>query len=431
MTSFRQSSFAELIRLGVIEIGDGYRATLDELGGDGLPFLRSVHIKNGRVDLENVDRFRVTSEAIERKTSQVGDVVIVNKGSTVGKVAQICQDLPKVVYSPQTCYWRSLRKDVVDPVYLRHWAGSSEFSDQLDAMAGSTDMAPYLNLRDQQRLIISIPSIDVQREAASLLDVLDRKIELNRRTCATLDEMARALFKNWFVDVEVNQSQNSAAKPNQQYSFERPVTGNRDEWKVMPLYDMAKFVNGNAYGNDDFVPKAVGLPVVKIAELTAGLTSQTRYASPKSSQTRLQDGDILLSWSGNPDTSIGVFVWCDGPAILNQHIFKVSFSDSFKRAWGLCLLKDVLPRLIECARDKQTTGLGHFTVADMKRLTVLRPPDSVIQAFHEKADPLVVESLCLRKQSRTLAELRDTLLPKLLSGELRIRDAEKAVGEAT
>ena len=110
--------------------------------------------------------------------------------------------MPPFVYSPHLSYWRSQDSSRIEGRFLRYWSKGPEFENQLAGMKASTDMAPYLSLVDQRRLQISLPPISEQRAIAHILGKLDDKIELNRRMNETLEAMARALFKSWFVDFD-------------------------------------------------------------------------------------------------------------------------------------------------------------------------------------------------------------------------------------
>ncbi len=140
--------------------------------------------------------------------------------------------------------------------------------------------------------------------------------------------------------------------------------------------------------------------------------------------------DILFSWSGNPDTSIDIFVWPHSNAWLNQHIFRVVPNTSNERSFVLLTLKYMKPVFAEIARNKQTTGLGHVTVADLKRLRVIKPDAPALQRWNEFVDPLVERAFIVEQQAQTLATLRDTLLPRLISGRLRLPEAEATLEEA-
>jgi type I restriction enzyme S subunit len=164
---------------------------------------------------------------------------------------------------------------------------------------------------------------------------------------------------------------------------------------------------------------------VKIVELKSGITDKTGFSTVKMPEKyKLNDKDILFSWSGNPDTSIDTFIWALGEAWLNQHIFKVIPKPIITRNFLLSLLKSMRSVFAEIARDKQTTGLGHVTVKDLKRLMVALPSKELLAKFDDAVSAIINQQFNLVKQTQNLEKLRDTLLPKLLSGELELTNEE-------
>ena len=195
------ATFAELIEEHILEIGDGYRAKNDELGGRGPIFLRAAYLQDHGFISDMTERFKVDSlDRFGSKIAQLGDVVITTKGNSTGRIGVIRDAQAGSVYSPHLSYWRSRDQSKLHQPYLYYWSQSSNFSIQLSAMAFSTDMAPYLSLRDQLRLKITVPEIRIQQAIATVLGALDDKIELNRRMNETLEAMAQAIFRDWFVD---------------------------------------------------------------------------------------------------------------------------------------------------------------------------------------------------------------------------------------
>ena len=190
-----------LIDSEMLAIGDGYRAKNAEFSPSGILFARAGNINNG-FQFSGADHF--PEEDLQRvgdKISQSGDVVFTSKG-TVGRFAFVKNDTPRFVYSPQLCFWRSLNPAVLDPRFLYYWMQSTQFSVQFKSVASQTDMAEYVSLRDQRQMQITVPPLPEQRAIADILGTLDDKIELNRRMNETLEAMARALFKSWFMDFD-------------------------------------------------------------------------------------------------------------------------------------------------------------------------------------------------------------------------------------
>jgi len=154
-------------------------------------------------------------------------------------------------------------------------------------------------------------------------------------------------------------------------SLYRPVFSK--SWLEASLYELALWTNGMAFRNIDFTN--VGRPVIKIAEIKNGISGQTKFTNAEyESCYFVTAGEMLFSWSGQPETSIDVFWWRGQDGWLNQHIFKVKPVEYLDPVFFFYMLRYLKPNFVRIARNKQTTGLGHVTIADLKRITVGVPP---------------------------------------------------------
>ncbi len=422
-------SVAALIEHGALIIGDGYRAKNDELARSGLPFARAGNINDG-FRFDAADCFPETNiERVGDKVSEPGDVVFTSKG-TVGRFAFVRPCTPRFVYSPQLCFWRSRDPGLIDARFLFYWMFGPEFFVQFKGVAGQTDMAEYVNLRDQRRMHITLPPLSVQHAIAEILGALDDRIELSRRMNGTLEAIARAIFKSWCVDftpvcakAEGRQpagmdAETAALFPD---SFEESESGKIPRgWRPAPLDEVADFRNGLAMQR---FPATDGgsLPVVKIAELNRGDTVGADRANADLNPLYVvDDGDVLFSWSG----SLTVRIWCGGRGALNQHLFKVT-SASFPRWFYYCWLLEHLPDFQLIAAGKATT-MGHIQRHHLHDATVVVPPRPLLDRTSQFLEPLLGRFVANNVESRTLAALRDALLPKLLSGEVRVPQASRS-----
>jgi type I restriction enzyme S subunit len=277
------------------------------------------------------------------------------------------------------------------------------------------------------------PPLAEQKAIAAVLGALDDNIELNRRMNATLEAMARALFQSWFVDFDPVRAKLDGRQPAGFDSvtsalfpehFEETALGHTPQgWEVRSLDKAAHYLNGLALQK---YPPGDGptLPVIKIAQLRKGdSVGADRCNTDLPLAYVVQDGDVLFSWSG----SLEVELWCGGPGALNQHLFKVTsteFPEWFYYLWTLYHLDEF--RLI--AAGKATT-MGHIQRGHLTAAKVLVPPRQQIDVMTRSMSPLIDQIIANRIQSRTLATLRDALLPKLLSGELSVPAAEQIVGK--
>ena len=275
-------------------------------------------------------------------------------------------------------------------------------------------------------LLYPFPLLAEQKAIAAVLGGLDDKIELNRRMNATLEAMARALFQSWFVDFDPVRAKRDGRQPfgldewtaalfpdSFQYSEAGVIPKG---WEVRSLDKIAHYLNGLAL--QKFPPgEGPTLPVIKIAQLrkgdSVGADRCNTYVPPN---YIIQDGDVLFSWSG----SLEVELWCGGPGALNQHLFKVTsqeFPKWFYYLWTLYYLDEF--RLI--AADKATT-MGHIQRGHLSAAKVVIPAPGLLDALTSTISPLIDLLIANRIEYRTLAAMRDTLLPKLLSGELKAEE---------
>ncbi len=396
-------------------------------------------MKDGVVDTTNCAFITPEQAATLRKGfAKPGDVLLSHK-ATIGRTALV-RDIQteSLVLTPQVTYYRVLDFKRLNNRYLKYYFDSAPFQQILGAWAGAGSTRAYLGITAQRKLPVVLPHIHLQNEIAGIAGALDDRITLLRETNATLEAIAQALFKSWFVDFDPVRAKMEGRTPEGMDEataalfpdgFETSVLGEVPRgWHCAPVYELATYINGAAYKAFEPNTERRGLPIIKIAELKAGVTSQTAYSDVEMpSKYRIETGDILFSWSGNPDTSIDTFVWTHEEAWLNQHIFRVLPHSSETRSFVLQTLRYLRPVFAELARNKQTTGLGHVTVADMKRLLVVKPGSSVLTQFALVAGPIQEKIFNNARQAQVLCTLRDTLLPRLISGQLRLDENAGAI----
>jgi type I restriction enzyme S subunit len=184
----------ELIDEGILLIGDGYRAKNSEFAMDGLPFIRAGNLKADGLDLAGAEVLSARSVAAAgHKVGKVGDVSFTSKG-TVGRITRVSSKTGVFVYSPQVCFWRSLAHDKLNSNVLYRWMRSGDFTRQVAAVSTQTDMAPYVSLQDQRKMIVQLPPPSAQREIARQLAPIDERIAANDQESRTLAAMRDTLL---------------------------------------------------------------------------------------------------------------------------------------------------------------------------------------------------------------------------------------------
>ena len=248
---------------------------------------------------------------------------------------------------------------------------------------------------------------ECQHRIASILSSLDRKIELNNKINADLEEMAQAIFKNWFVDFE----------PFKDGKFVDSELGMIPEgWKVGRLTEIASYMNGLAMQKFPPENNEDSLPVLKIKELGQGFcgTDSDRCSCNIKDECKIHNGDVIFSWSG----TLLVDVWCGGDCGLNQHLFKVTSKD-YPKWFYYYWTKHHLQEFIHIAKDKAVT-MGHIKRGHLEEAMVAIPDNDSMEKAHELFEPILSKMISLRLENSRLSTLRDTLLPRLMSGELEV-----------
>ena len=421
----RSTTFAELIAEGALDIGDGYRAKNEELGGDGPIFLRAGHVTDSHIDFSGVERFHAELEPrVRSKFSKPGDAVVTTKGNSTGRTTFVTSSMPPFVYSPHLSYWRSKDRGRIEGGFLRYWSKGPEFSEQLAGMKTSTDMAPYLSLIDQKRLRVTLPSIDDQRAIAHILGTLDDKIELNRRMSETLEAMARALFKSWFVDFDPVRAKMEGRAPGLPKEIadlfpSRLVESEMGEipegWGATCVDDEFNLTMGQSPPGETYNEAGVGLPFYqgradfefRFPKRRVYCSAPTRFASRGDTliSVRAPVGDINLAAE---DCAIG-----RGVAAARHKSGSRSYTYQFMHS-----IEDVFSRF-----DAEGTVFGSISKKDFHAIPCAAPTQMIVGAFERLAAPLDSRIETALFESRTFAVLRDALLPKLISGELRVKDA--------
>lgn len=236
------------------------------------------------------------------------------------------------------------------------------------------------------------PSDEIEQHTiASILFSFEDKIDLLTRQNKTLEDLAQAYFHKWFI--------------------ENPS----DEWKEKGLDEIAEFLNGLPLQN---FPYKTGNPlyVIKIRELNNGFTDSSDLCSADiPEQYIVYPGDVIFSWSG----SLQVDIWKFGKGALNQHLFKVTSQD-YPKWFYYFWIKYYLPEFRMIAESKATT-MGHIQRRDLSNAIVLVPDSQEIKIMDNAMSLLIEKIEKNNAQILVLQKLRDALLPKLMSGEVRVK----------
>lgn len=266
-----------------------------------------------------------------------------------------------------------------------------------------------------EKLLLPLPSYIEQTRIGDFIGLINDKIDLNHQMNSTLEQIAQTLFKHWFIDFEFPDENGNPYKSSGGRMVDSELGEIPEGWKIKPIDEVADFLNGLAL--QKYPPEGDEyLPVIKIRELKQGITDVTDKASTKIEEKYvINDGDILFSWSG----SLECCIWCNGVGALNQHLFKVT-SSNYPKWFCYFWIDNYLPYYRHIAKGKATT-MGHIQRCHLSETLVLVPTPEILSRMNERINPLFEKIINNNLQSRFCLNLRDSLLPKLMSGKIRVQ----------
>jgi type I restriction enzyme S subunit len=293
-----------------------------------------------------------------------------------------------------------------------------------------------------ENLELSLPDLPTQTAIAEILSSLDDKIELNNKINQELENLAQTLFKQWFIDFEFpirlnhdfqDEQMNKMIEPksskssnpaNQASDTYRSSGGEMVDselgeipkgWKVKSLDEIADYLNGLALQKFPTKNDKDFFHVIKIRELRQGITNSTDKANIEIPEKYIiQNGDVLFAWSG----SLMIDLWTNGEGALNQHLFKVT-SGQYPKWFYFYWTKHHLDEFIKIAESKATT-MGHIQRKHLTEAKVVVPNLEKLSQFNDSFENIVDKIISNRIENQELTNLRDTLLSKLITGELAI-----------
>lgn len=448
-TTFQLSNVAELITKGTTP-----PRSMGGFSEVGVNYIKSECLSyTGAVDTSNLAKISPeVHQNLKRSQLKEGDILYSIAGANLGKCGIVPAEILPANTNQAVAIIR-LDKTRADPRFVSFFLRNPRFVR--DVLAGVAQSAqPNVNLAEIGRYELPAFSLSHQMAIGDALGALDDKIELNRRMNETLEEMARALFRDWFVDFGPTRRQMEGATdpatimghafPSGQMpaqtatgsdsSSTTPVNattlaplfpakigedGLPEGWEERPLDQIGQFLNGLALQKFPAQSGKPDLPVIKIAELRSGVSAKSNRASTDVPEKYvIGNGDFVFSWSG----SLLAKFWTGGAGALNQHLFKVT-SESYPMWFVSEWIQTHLEGFKRIAESKAVT-IGHIKRSHLTEAICVCPPDESLTAFGEVFDPLISKQFGNDAEIQTLAALRDLLLPKLMSGEIRLKDAE-------
>ncbi len=437
---------AEWRQVSLLEVtsalGDGLHGTPEYDSNGDYFFINGNNLSNGKIIFNDSTKRVSAVEAKKHRKNLTDRTILVSINGTLGNVAFYAGE--KVVLGKSACYFNVV--EGVDKYFIRYILASEKFQGYIQNLAtGST--IKNVSLKLMRDFKFSLPSIDLQQQVSGILSRLDDRITLLRESNATLEAIAQALFKSWFVDfdpVRANIARRSREGGNPDAmgssealdsrlrendgtvldeatarlfpdSFEESALGLVPRgWRVDSVYAVTTLVYGAAFASKQFNSSKDGVPLIRIRDLRDEAPGVfTPEVHPKGYM--VQPGDIVVGMDGE----FRAYLWGGEPAWLNQRVCVFSPKADRNAAF---IHRSIMPLLAAVEASETATTVIHLGKNDIDRFRILIPDDHVLTSFGQLTDGLYSQIVSNKQCARTLAALRDTLLPRLISGKLQLNE---------
>lgn len=364
----------------------------------GINFIKSESLVDGKTIDKSKFAFisERTHERLKRSQIEKNDILFSMAGMFLGKTGIATAEVVPANTNQAVAIIR-VDDTKANYEYVYYYLNQKSVIHTINTTSAQSAQ-PNINLKQIGEIKINLPDRKKQDQIVSLLSAIDLKISNNVEINDNLYAQVKAIFSENFLNLDFLP----------------------DGWKTGNLLDIADYLNGLAM--QKYRPKdgETGLPVLKIKELRQGICdANSELCSPSiKSEYIIHDGDIIFSWSG----SLLVDIWCGGTCGLNQHLFKVT-SNNYDKWFYYLWTAHHLDRFIAVAADKATT-MGHIKREELEKAEVIIPSKCDYKRISTLIKPLFDLIISNRIENRKLTALRNTLLPKIMSGEIDVSDIQ-------
>ncbi len=415
----------ETISYGIVQPG-----THDD---DGVPVVRVNNFTKNGLELSDVLRVsQSVSDKYKRTVLKGGEVLLTLVGSTGQSVivpdSMAGWNVPRAIAVLRV-------SDEVGAEWVNCCLQSPIVKHFLDARANTT-VQKTLNLKDVKDIPIPVPPTEYKEKALGALVSLAKKLDNNRQTNQTLEHMAQAIFKSWFVDFDPVKAKMNGELPEGMDAATASLFPEKlveselglipEGWEAGSVGSVTTAKGGYAFKSKQFIES--GNPVIKIKNITSSGTVNTLDCqcvdddvANTASRFKLSNGDLLMAMTGATVGKSGIYVSDGRDAYLNQRVARFeSKVDSSAPCWftyNLVTKDSIFEQIVGAAQGSAQPNISSKGIEQVKAVI---PTRDLISKYQELVSPLYAKWISNFKENSQLSELRDTLLPKLLSGEIEL-----------
>lgn len=401
-----------------------YRGKSPPKSASGIPVLSAKVVKTTGLlrPIEQMIAPEYYPQWMTRGLPRPGDVVMTTEGP-MGQVIQLDEESAQFALGQRIVCMRG-KDQKLDNTYLRYLLTSPMQQEILRSYATGTTVLG-ISQKALRSMPISVPDFLEQKRIGQVLAALDSKIDLNRRMNATLGAIAQAIFKDWFIDFGPTRAKangHSAYLAPELWGLFPDAFDEQDKpigWSNRSVYEFADVIYGAPFSSKQFNAEDEGVPLIRIRDLASHKPGVSTVQVHKKGHM-IEAGDIIVGMDGE----FRLHIWKGPRAWLNQRVCHFQPKAGVPKAYLAEALKEPLAFF---ERGKVGTTVIHLGKSDIDTFKLICPGERLLDAFARVAEPLVEATVSNAQQSRTLAQTRDLLLPKLMSGEICLAEAEKGL----
>ena len=374
-------------------LGDGLHGTPKYTEDGEYAFINGNNLVDGSIKIKP-DTKRVSKEEYEKYKKPLSDrTVLVSINGTLGNVAIYNNE--KIILGKSACYFNVI--DEVDKLFIKYIVSSPLFKDYLNVSATGTTIK-NISLKQMREFDFFLPPIKLQQKIASILSSLDEKIAVNNKINNNLHHQMQILYNSWFKDYE-------------------PFNGIMPlDWKEDEIYSIANIIYGAPFSSKLFNTYKKGKPIVRIRDLkSAELPTYTTEIHPKGYW--IKAGDIIVGMDGE----FRPYIWGNENAWLNQRICVFQNKRPLGKAFLYFTIK---PLLTAVELTEVATTVIHIGKHDFDGFRINLPTTEILDRFDKITSPMFETIVVNQLENRKLATLRNSILPKLMSGELDVSEID-------
>lgn len=386
-------------------LGDGLHGT-PKYSDDGEYYFINGNNLDGKI-IVNEKTKRVGLEQYLKYKKDLNDrTLLVSINGTLGKVAEYGGE--NIILGKSACYF-NVKKDV-NKKYIKYILLSDIFKHYIHNYSTGTTIK-NLGLKQMREFKIPLPNIEEQEKIANILSSLDDKIELNNEMNKTLEEMAQSIFKRWFIDFEFPNEDGQPYKSSGGEMVESELGMIPKEWEIAQIDDISQVTMGVSPSSKTYNEDNIGLPLLNgAADFEGKLIKPSKFTSePKKI---CKKGDMVFGVRA----TIGNIVFADKEYALGRGVASVEPNDKVFREFIYYSLDNSMENLINNASGSVFLNLKKADITDLK----VCYSDEIVKKFNNISRVLIDKIVENDMESELLKQQRDILLPKLVSGEIRI-----------